>query len=75
LPLFQLEEALKEFPKRISRNWLVKPLIEWTLDAVDKTRMVDEVVVSTDDKDIEGYCQKVFEKVLRRSDRNIGRLG
>jgi CMP-N,N'-diacetyllegionaminic acid synthase len=41
-----------ELKKKNIKNFLKKPLIKWTIDAVKKSRLIDKVVVSTDSQRI-----------------------
>lgn len=43
----------KRVPKKNTKQLKGKPLIQWTLDEAYKSKMIDEVILSTDDKDIE----------------------
>ena len=41
-----------ELKKKNVRNFFKKPLIQWTIDAVKKSKFIDKVVVSTDSEKI-----------------------
>lgn len=55
----------KRVPKKNIKDLKGKPLLEWTLDAAYKSKMLDEVVLSTDDKDFEEFVYR-GEVVVRR---------
>lgn len=57
----------KRVPKKNIKELKGKPLIEWTLEAAYKSKLLDEVIVSTDDKDIEEFIKR-GEVVIRRPD-------
>jgi CMP-N-acetylneuraminic acid synthetase len=57
----------KRVPKKNIKELKGKPLIEWTLDAAYNSKLLDEVIVSTDDKDIEEFIKR-GEVVVRRPD-------
>jgi CMP-N-acetylneuraminic acid synthetase len=55
----------KRVPKKNIKELKGKPLIEWTLEAAYKSKLIDEVVLSTDDKDIEEFAKR-GEIVVKR---------
>ncbi len=48
----------KRVPKKNIVNLNGKPLIEYTIDEVKKSKYIDRYIVSTDDDDIFNYCLK-----------------
>lgn len=45
-----------------------KPLIEWTIDAAKTSGVLDKIVVSTDDNEVERIAERRFVGVIRRPD-------
>ena len=48
----------KSIPGKNIKNFCGKPLIYWNLSALEKSELVDEVVVATD-------SEKIFKKVAK----------
>lgn len=55
----------KRVPKKNIKELKGKPLIEWTLDEVYKSKLVDEAILSTDDNDIADLANR-GELVVKR---------
>lgn len=52
LGLITARAGSQGIPKKNKKLFAGKPLIEWTIEAALKAKMIDEVVISTDDWDI-----------------------
>lgn len=53
----------KRIPKKNIRNFLGKPIIAYSIDAAIKSNLFDEIMVSTDDKEIAKIAIKYGAKV------------
>lgn len=53
----------KRIPRKNIREFLGKPIIAYSIEAALKSGIFDEVMVSTDDKEIAGIAQKFGAKV------------
>lgn len=56
----------KGVPRKNLRNLGNKPLIQWTIDEAKKSKYIDCIVVSTEDKEIEQICVKLEVEVIKR---------
>jgi len=56
----------KGLPRKNIRVCAGKPLIAWTIDSAKKARMVDRVLVSTDDKEISAISKECGAEVIVR---------
>jgi CMP-N-acetylneuraminic acid synthetase len=55
----------KRVPKKNIKELKGKPLIEWTLDEAYKSKEINEVIISTDDKDVAEFARR-GERVVAR---------
>ena len=53
----------KRIPKKNIKNFLGKPIIAYTISAVTKSNLFDEIIVSTDHKSIADISIKYGAKV------------
>jgi N-acylneuraminate cytidylyltransferase len=61
----------KRIPRKNIRDFLGKPIIAYSIEAALKSGLFDEVMVSTDDKEIADIAQKIGAKVpFLRSEEN-----
>jgi len=56
----------KGLPKKNTLNLAGKPLIAWTIEAALDSRCIDQVIVSTDDKDILDISKKYDCEIIKR---------
>ncbi|NLY45153.1 MAG: acylneuraminate cytidylyltransferase family protein [Tissierella sp.] len=56
----------KSVPKKNIRNLGNKPLIQWTIDEAKKSKYIDRMVVSTEDREIEKVCTSLGIEVIKR---------
>ncbi|MCX8080344.1 MAG: pseudaminic acid cytidylyltransferase [Bacteroidia bacterium] len=63
----------KRIPRKNIKSFLGRPIIAYTIDAVLKSELFDEVMVSTDDPDIAKVAQQYGAKIpFYRSKENSG---
>lgn len=62
----------KSIPKKNIKELAGKPLLAWTIEAVQKSKLVDRHVISTDDKEIADIAKKYRAEVLDRPKRLAG---
>lgn len=48
------------------RNLGGKPLIQWTIDEAEKSKYIDRIIISTEDKEIEEVCKFLGVEVIKR---------
>jgi len=48
----------KGIPGKNLVNFCRKPLIKWTIDAAKNSKLIDRIILSSDDKNIIEYCKK-----------------
>lgn len=48
------------------RNLGNKPLIQWTIEEAKKSKHIDRIIISTEDKEIEEVCEKIGAEVIKR---------
>jgi CMP-N-acetylneuraminic acid synthetase len=48
----------KSIPKKNIKKLLDKPLIQYTIDAVQSSKLIDRCIVSTDSQEIANYCKQ-----------------
>jgi len=48
------------------RNLGNKPLIQWTIDEAKKSKYIDRIIISTEDKEIEEVCTNIEAEVIKR---------
>ena len=61
----------KRIPRKNIKNFLGKPIIAYSIEAAIKSKLFDEVMVSTDDQEIAEIAQKYGAKVpFMRSKKN-----
>lgn len=56
----------KGIPRKNLKSLLNKPLISWTIEAAQKSKLIDRFVVSTDDHEISDISKKYGAEVLMR---------
>jgi len=56
----------KRIPKKNIKKLGNKPLIAWTIDAADKSRLLDDVIVSTDNQEIQEIAERFGIRVIER---------
>lgn len=56
----------KRIPRKNLRNLLGKPLIAYTIEAAQKSKYINRVVVSTEDKEIVSVSEKFGAEVINR---------
>ena len=56
----------KRIPKKNIKKLGKKPLIAWTIDEARKSKLITDVIVSTDDKDISDVSKKFKADVIER---------
>ena len=56
----------KRLPKKNIRTFLGKPLIAWTIERALKSKYLDRVIVSTDNKEIAEISKKYGAEVIKR---------
>ena len=56
----------KRVPKKNIVNINGKPLLQYTIDEVKKSKYIDNYIVSTDDKDIENLCRNLKTTYFQR---------
>ena len=47
----------RRIPRKNLKNFCGKPLVAWTIEAAQGSKLVNKVIVSTDDPEIAGLCQ------------------
>ena len=47
----------RRIPRKNLKNFCGKPLVAWTIEAAQGSKLVNKVIVSTDDLEIAGLCQ------------------
>ena len=57
----------KRLPRKNIADFHGKPLIQWTIEAAQKSGCFSEIIVSTDDEEIAAVAAKCWAKVERRS--------
>lgn len=60
----------KRIPRKNIKLFFGKPIIAYSIEAALKSELFDEVVVSTDDKEIASISEKYGAKILMRSSEN-----
>ncbi len=55
--------AVREYPEKILRDFLGKPIIAYSIEAALELSLFDEVMVSTDDEEIAEIAKKYGAKV------------
>jgi CMP-N-acetylneuraminic acid synthetase len=56
----------KRIPKKNIKNMAGKPLVAWTIESALKSRLLDRVIVSTDDKEIAQISKKYKAEIIER---------
>jgi len=56
----------KRLPGKNIKNLLGKPLIAWTIEQAKKSKYIDKLIVSTDDKKIAEISKKYGAEVIKR---------
>lgn len=56
----------KGIPRKNIKMIAGKPLIAWTIDAAKKSRLMDDFVVSTEDREIANIAKKYGAKIINR---------
>lgn len=59
----------KRLPRKNIADFHGKPLIQWTIEAAQKSGCFSEIIVSTDDEEIAAVAAKCWAKVERRPER------
>tara|TARA_Y100000593_G_scaffold53123_1_gene99525 strand:- start:3968 stop:4651 length:684 start_codon:yes stop_codon:yes gene_type:complete len=60
----------KRVPKKNIADINGKPLLQYTIDEIKKSKYIDHYVVSTDDVDIENVCKKLDVTYFQRKEAN-----
>ena len=51
-------------PNKNVKNLLGKPLIEWSIDAALKSRLISRIIISTDSKKVIKICKKKYDNKI-----------
>ena len=57
----------KGIPRKNTKSLLNKPLIQWSIEAAQKSKLLDKFIVSTDDSEIALISSNLGAEVLNRS--------
>ena len=60
----------KGIPKKNIKNLLGRPLIQWVIDECKKSKLIDKIVVSSDDDEILEVANKLEVEAFKRSPEN-----